>query len=161
MSRIEPLEYETTYLRPELARNSNTARELNLQSRRRTISFGSSIAFTITLSLTLSSLLLVLLQIRRYDFHCFVPFDLIAWQLDGVDIISSCSSRLIWLSFFQHTHKRYWSPPLLSFDTLIMLTLSLSYHLSQHIVPNLSQLACHTFFNVSRDVVRFRSACLF
>ena len=66
------------YLRPKLARNPNTAREINLQSRRRTISFGSSTAFTMALSLTLLLLLLVLLQIRRHGFHCSIPLDLTA-----------------------------------------------------------------------------------
>ena len=53
------------YLHPELVCNLNTACETNLQSRGRTISFDFLIGFTMRLSLTLSLLLLVLLQIRE------------------------------------------------------------------------------------------------
>lgn len=89
MPQVEHFEYEietvsqrflvaSTYLRPKLARNPNTAGETDPRSRRRTISFGSWIAFAMILSLTSSLLFLVLLQIRRHGFHCFIPLDLTA-----------------------------------------------------------------------------------
>ena len=89
----------SAYLRPEPARSPDIACEIDLQSRRRTVSSSSSKPFIMTLSPRLLLLLLVLMQIRSNSFNCFDPFDL---TFGGINSLLFCSSR----SFGSHFSTR-------------------------------------------------------